>query len=69
MLRQMRKYDYIHNFNAHARSNIRSFCNLSQDIADPTEYPGIYIKVGSYLEWISAVLNADARKNLTTKEN
>jgi len=40
-----------------------------QDIADPTEYPGIYIKVGSYLEWISAVLNADARKNLTTKEN
>lgn len=40
-----------------------------QDIADPTEYPGIYIKVGSYLEWISAVLNADARKNLPTKEN
>jgi hypothetical protein len=64
MLRQMRKYVLFSYF--YAQPNIRSFHNLLQDIADPTEYPGIYIKVGSYLEWISAVFNADARKNLTT---
>ncbi|XP_070492445.1 melanization protease 1-like [Chironomus tepperi] len=49
---------------------LRSYAETDEeDIADPTEYPGIYIKVGSYLEWISAVLNADARKNIATKEN
>lgn len=45
------------------------FCYLQfKEIADPSEYPGLYLKVGSYLDWISAVINADYLKNSPQNE-
>ncbi|KAG5675206.1 hypothetical protein PVAND_005130 [Polypedilum vanderplanki] len=48
---------------------LRSYAETDdEDIPDPSEYPGIYIKVGSYLEWISAVINADSNKSSALNE-
>ncbi|CRL00374.1 CLUMA_CG013642, isoform A [Clunio marinus] len=34
---------------------LRSYAETNDDYVDPDEYPGVYVKVGAFLDWISSI--------------